>query len=63
MKYDDLKDGEGTTVLNKVPFRLACCDCGLVHDVAIVAPIRKGKELGLAVRRNNRATAARRRAK
>ena len=62
MKYEQLIDGIGSTVKNKEKFKLACCDCGLVHDVAIVAPkVRKGVELGFAVARNKRATAQRRR--
>lgn len=62
MKYEQLIDGIGSTVKNKEKFKLACCDCGLVHDVAIVAPkVRKGIELGFAVARNKRATAQRRR--
>lgn len=61
-RYKQLKDKEGWTVNNKELFRLACCDCGLVHNVAIVAPtLRKGTPLGFAVERNKRATAARRR--
>lgn len=52
MKYEQLIDGIGSTVKNKEKFKLACCDCGLVHDVAIVAPkVRKGVELGFAVAR------------
>jgi hypothetical protein len=61
-EYEQLFDGIGTTVKNKEKFKFACCDCGLVHDVAIVAPkIRKGVELGFAVSRNKRATLERRR--
>ena len=41
-------------------YRLACCDCNLVHDVVFV--VEDGK-LGMAARRNNRATAQRRRQK
>lgn len=63
-RYEQLIDGRGTTIKNKTVFRLACCDCNLVHDVAIAVPgLRKGKEIGLAARRNLRATAARRRKK
>lgn len=61
-KYKVLADGEGWTVNNKERFKLACCDCGLIHEVAIVAPkLRKGAVLGFAVRRHKRATAQRRR--
>lgn len=61
-RYLQLEDGVSTTVPNKKVWRLACCDCGLVHRVAIVAlKQRKGSLLGLAVARDKRATAARRR--
>lgn len=39
-------------------FRLACCDCGLVHDFVLVP---EGDLIGIAAKRNNRATAQRRR--
>ena len=59
-KYVQRYDEEGFVVpLNKI-YRLACCDCGLVHDV-VWAYDKKTKELGMAVRINNRATAQRRR--
>jgi hypothetical protein len=38
--------------------RLGCCDCGLIHDVAWSV---FGKRLFMRVRRNERATAQRRR--
>ena len=57
-KYSQRFDGEGFEVpLNEV-YRLRCCDCALVHDVVFV--YKHGK-LGMAVRRNNRATAQSRR--
>lgn len=34
--------------------KLACCDCGLLHDIAFA--IEKNGNLGIALRRNNRAT-------
>lgn len=58
MKYIKRKDGEGFEVPLGKRYRLACCDCGLVHDVVWV--YEKGR-LGMAATRNNRATAARRR--
>ncbi len=58
MKYPVLKDGEGVSFRSKERFKLACCDCGLVHEVVLVAS--KGW-VGMALRRNKRATAARRR--
>ena len=58
MKYVQRKDGEGFEVPIGEVYRLACCDCGLVHDVVWV--YEDGK-LAMAAKRNNRATAQRRR--
>lgn len=61
-RYAQRKDGEGFAVPNKQIFKLACCDCGLVHQFAVVAEgVRKGAAIGIAAKRDNRATAARRR--
>ena len=57
-RYEKLIDGVGVTVPSKTIFRFACCDCVIVHDMVLVAG---RKEIGMAVRRNNRATARRRR--
>lgn len=57
-RYVVRHDGEGFEVPVGKIYRLACCDCGLVHDVVFVI---KGRSLGMAARRNNRATAQRRR--
>lgn len=63
-KYTQRKDNEGFEVPNGVVYKLACCDCGLVHQIVILAPgVKKGTLLGMAAKRDNRATAARRRAK
>lgn len=59
MKYVQRKDGEGFEVPSGEVYRLACCDCGLVHDIVLVS--EDGKSIGFAARRNNRATAQRRR--
>ncbi len=56
--YKQRKDGEGWTVEAGQIFKLACCDCGLVHQVVIV--IDDGK-VGIAAKRDNRATGQRRR--
>lgn len=57
-RYKQRRDEEGFTVPSGKVYRIACCDCGLVHDFVFVA----GKGVvGIAARRNNRATAARRR--
>lgn len=57
-KYMQRKDGEGFDVPAGTPVRWACCDCGLVHDLVFVNG--RGK-VGVAARRNNRATGQRRR--
>ena len=56
-----LKDGEGIAFKAGEIFRLACCDCGLVHDMVLVIAEEEPDQVGLALRRNNRATAAMRR--
>lgn len=61
-KYTKREDGEGWEIRNRVPFKVACCDCGLVHLMVIHSPgQRKGKVLGIAARRDERATSAKRR--
>lgn len=57
-RYIQRHDGEGFEVPIGKIYRLACCDCNLVHDVVFV--VEDGK-LGMATKRNNRATAQRRR--
>jgi hypothetical protein len=58
LKYIQRKNGEGFEVPSGQLYRIACCDCGLVHDFVFIA----GKGIvGIAARRNNRATAQRRR--
>jgi hypothetical protein len=60
-KYIQRYDGESWSVPSKTIYKIACCDCGLVHDFVFVS--EDGKDIGIAVRRNNRATSARRRKK
>lgn len=61
-KYTQRQDNEGFEVPNAEPYKLACCDCGLVHQIVIVAPgVKKGTPIGFAARRDNRATGQRRR--
>jgi len=60
-RYTQRQDGEGFDVPSGEVHRIACCDCGLVHDFVFVS--QDGKRIGVAAKRNNRATAARRRAK
>ncbi len=62
MKYIQRKDGEGFSVRSKIKTKWACCDCGLVHIIVFVAG-KKGSPIGVAAKRDNRATAARRRIK
>ena len=57
-KYKKRIDGEGFEVPLGEVYKIACCDCGLVHDVVWV--YEDGK-LAMATRRNNRATGQRRR--
>ncbi len=61
-KYQQLYDGD-KIVLNpqKTPLCLACCDCGLVHDITFVVAHRQ--KLAMKLARNNRKTAAYRREK
>lgn len=49
-------------------YRMACCDCGLVHELEFMAIDRKNRRLScnkvqikFRIKRNNRATAAIRR--
>jgi len=59
-RYIQRKDNEGWTVNSKVPFQISCCDCGLVHTFVLVAG-KKGTPIGIAAKRDNRATGQRRR--
>lgn len=68
MKYPRIIDGEGLELephkRRKGVFELLkfmCCDCGLVHTMAFA--IEKNGNLGIAMKRNTRATAAARRHK
>ena len=58
-KYNQRKDEEGFEVPSGEIYRIACCDCGLIHDFVFIS--QDGKPIGVAVKRNNRATAQRRR--
>jgi hypothetical protein len=58
MKYHQRSDNEGFEVPSGQIYRLACCDCGLIHDFVFVS--EDGKPIGIAARRNSRATAQRR---
>ena len=53
-KYKQREDGEGFHVPSGKIYKIACCDCGLVHDFVFVSD--DGQDIGIAARRNNRAT-------
>lgn len=57
MKYDRPKAGEWVQPIRR-GYKLACCDCGLVHTVDF--RIRRGR-VQFRVFRNNRSTALMRR--
>jgi len=58
MKYIQRLDEKGFEVKSKELTRWACCDCGLVHDIVFVSGRRV---IGVAAKRNNKATGQRRR--
>jgi len=63
-KYTQRIDGEGFDIPNRTVYKLACCDCGLVHQIVLASPgVRKGVGIGFACKRDNRATAQRRKKK
>ncbi len=56
--YKQRFDGEGFELPVGEVYKLACCDCGLVHRVVYVV---EGGKLAMAAERDNRATGQRRR--
>lgn len=56
-KYKQRTDGESFLVPHGDTHRIACCDCGLVHDMKFAAV---GNGVIVTAARNNRATASRR---
>ena len=58
MKYTKMKDGEAITIGIKDYLRVACCDCGLTHDLYFETRSQKGggKVLTITICRNERAT-------
>lgn len=58
-RYVQREDGEGFEVPSGVLCRIACCDCGLVHDFLFVS--EDENPIGIAAKRNNRSTAQKRR--
>ena len=61
VKYTTIKDGEGIEVGDGEITKIRCCDCGLVHEVGVA--IEDNGMIGLAFKRDNRATAQIRRHK
>jgi hypothetical protein len=61
MRYVQRFDGEGFSVKSGVRHKIACCDCGLVHVFVFVSEC--GGRIGIAARRDERATKARRKRK
>jgi hypothetical protein len=61
VRYVQRTDGEGWNVPEGKLTRLACCDCGLVHDIVFVTDPNEPGEIGVAVQVNKRATAQKRR--
>jgi len=58
------KDNDSAEIRNGETFRLACCDCHLVHDVEVWAEkLPDGAPLVIYLRRNRRLTQARRKLK
>ena len=65
MKYKPGYDGGWVKPCRKA-YRMMCCDCGLVHEMDFrIVDSRNGKkrQVQFRVRRNERATAASRRAR
>lgn len=61
MKYTQATDGEWINPIAS-GYRMACCDCGLVHDVEFaIMPVEDGFKVVYRASRNKRATAAKRR--
>ncbi len=56
MKYIKREDYDGIEIDPRVGLhRFSCCDCGLVHDMAVA--MEDNGNIGLAFKRNNRAMA------
>ncbi len=61
--YQRPKAGEWVQPVRR-GYKLACCDCGLVHVIDFrLVPAAKGKKIQFRARRNNRSTALLRRHK
>lgn len=53
MKFDEPKANEWVLPIRK-GYKMACCDCGLVHEIDFRV---KDRRIQFRVRRNNRSTA------
>ena len=63
MRYKQEYDGQWIRPIKK-GYKMACCDCGLVHRVEFAhVPYGSGRKIILRAWRDNRATAAMRRKK
>lgn len=58
-RYQQLKNGEAIEIKPGEILKLACCDCGLVHNIGIA--VEDNGNIGLAFERNVRATGQMRR--
>ena len=58
-KYKQREDYEDFKIPSGEVYRIACCDCGLVHDFVFIS--QDGKPIEVAAKRNNRSTAQKRR--
>jgi len=58
-KYNEVKSGEWVQPVMK-GYKMACCDCGLVHTINFKI-VHNGKKVRLQAFRDNRKTAAKRR--
>jgi hypothetical protein len=64
-KHEVEKDGDWSEWVypNRIKYKFACCDCGLVHDMQFDLLKRGlGKAIVFRARRNNRSTGQMRRA-
>ncbi len=54
MKVKQRYDGKGFEIPSGEVQLFTCCDCGLVHDIVFVS--QDGKPIGIATKRNKKAT-------
>lgn len=61
LRYIQTRDGDTFYIPARKKYTMACCDCGLVHNMVFV-PTPNGRRIGVAVEIDQRRTAGRRRA-